>query len=149
MGRMVSLLTLLITAQSLAQAADSSGYFSEQGRGHLTHLLKNTVFFIGALSLVAALFLTLVAKLFHKNGDPRVEEGTEVLPHAECGACGFAGCESYAEAVISDPSVAPNLCVPGGARATAEIAGKTNKTPAARSHMSQFGHEGSLSGLSS
>ncbi|MFN3535126.1 MAG: RnfABCDGE type electron transport complex subunit B, partial [Desulfatiglandales bacterium] len=41
--------------------------------------------------------------------------------------CGYPGCEGYAEAVVNDPSVPPNLCFPGKeevARQVAEITGK-------------------------
>ena len=35
------------------------------------------------------------------------------LPSANCGACGFAGCQAYAEAVVERPDVSTSLCTPG------------------------------------
>ena len=45
--------------------------------------------------------------------NPLIHEVEEVLPKGQCGACGFAGCAAYAEAVVLNPDVPPNLCVPG------------------------------------
>jgi electron transport complex protein RnfB len=59
--------------------------------------------------------------------DPLVERAREALPSANCGACGFAGCQAYAEAVTERPDVAPNLCAPGRmpvASAVAQLTGK-------------------------
>ncbi len=47
------------------------------------------------------------------------------LPQLQCGACGFAGCRPYAQALAAGPA-APDKCVPGGiatAHAIAELAG--------------------------
>ena len=54
--------------------------------------------------------------------DERVALIREVLPGANCGACGFAGCDDYAAALGSDSDVAPNLCPPGGTSVAAQIA---------------------------
>jgi RnfABCDGE-type electron transport complex B subunit len=45
--------------------------------------------------------------------DPKIEEVHAVLPHIECGACGFAGCASYAKAVVEKPDLI-GRCAPGG-----------------------------------
>ncbi|MDD6087892.1 MAG: Fe-S cluster domain-containing protein [Desulfovibrionaceae bacterium] len=75
------------------------------------------------LGLLASAALAFASKIFFVEEDPKVEEVTEVLPGANCGGCGFAGCESYAAAVAHDPAVPANLCVAGGA-ATAEAVGR-------------------------
>ncbi|MBN1129311.1 MAG: Fe-S cluster domain-containing protein [Chitinispirillaceae bacterium] len=90
-------------------------------------LLRTAFIFLVAMSLLFGVVLAIAAKKFFVKVDPRVEKITEVLAHAHCGACGFAGCEQYAEAVIKDPDVAPNLCTPGGktcAQLVAELSGK-------------------------
>jgi electron transport complex protein RnfB len=90
-------------------------------------LILSTLAFLAALSLIFGIVLAFAAKKFFVTTDPRVEKITEVLAHAHCGACGFAGCEQYAEAVIKDPDLAPNLCTPGGkscAELVAELSGK-------------------------
>jgi Na+-translocating ferredoxin:NAD+ oxidoreductase RNF subunit RnfB len=101
------------------------------GQFDTARLLKRTAIFIGVTSLLMAVFLVVIAKLFYRKADPRVAAVLDVLPHAECGACGYAGCESYAEAVVNNPSVPANLCVPGGGRtavAVAALCGKTSAT---------------------
>src|SRR3712207_4280818 len=45
----------------------------------------------------------------------------EALPGANCGGCGFAGCDAYADAVVNG-GAAPNRCPVGGAAAAAKIA---------------------------
>ena len=53
--------------------------------------------------------------------DPKVEQIHSVLPHFDCGACGFAGCSSYAKAVAEKPALIGS-CTPGGAQTSAKIA---------------------------
>ncbi len=53
--------------------------------------------------------------------DPQVEQINQILPHAECGGCGFAGCSQYAAAVQKDPTLI-GKCAPGGAAVAAKIA---------------------------
>ena len=67
------------------------------------------------LGLVAAILLSIASRVFYVKEDPRVEAVLEVLPGANCGGCGFAGCEGYAAAVVSDPDIPANKCCAGGA----------------------------------
>lgn len=76
----------------------------------------------GILGILFGIILMVVSKYFHVDTDPRVAEVLEALPHAHCGACGFAGCEAYAEAVVLDPHVSPDLCIPGGALCAGAVA---------------------------
>lgn len=57
--------------------------------------------------------LAAVAIRFQVPVNPLVERVREALPSANCGACGFAGCMAYAEAVVERPDVPVNLCAPG------------------------------------
>ena len=52
------------------------------------------------IGLVLGLVLAVAAIILHVPVDERVEAVTEVLPGANCGACGFAGCDDYANALI-------------------------------------------------
>ena len=56
---------------------------------------------LGGLGLIFGLVLAAASKLFHVETDPRLEQLNEVLPGANCGGCGYAGCGGYAEAVLS------------------------------------------------
>jgi Na+-translocating ferredoxin:NAD+ oxidoreductase RNF subunit RnfB len=96
--------------------------------------LKSTLIFAAVFLLgISALFglgLAFAAKKFSVKEDPRVDQVSDVLAHAHCGACGYAGCRQYAEAVVLNPEVAPHLCTPGGkatAEAVAKITGKEVK----------------------
>ncbi len=76
---------------------------------------------IGGIGLVAAVALGVAAKKFAVEVDPRELAILEVLPGANCGACGFPGCSGYAKGV-AEGTIAPNLCPPGGADCAAAIA---------------------------
>ena len=67
------------------------------------------------LGLAAAIILAVASRVFYVEEDPRVQAVAEALPGANCGGCGYAGCEGYATAVVNDPSVPANLCCAGGA----------------------------------
>ncbi len=73
---------------------------------------------VSAIGLVCGLGLAVASKLFAVKEDERIELIREVLPGANCGACGCAGCDDYAKAVCEGSS-APNKCIPGG-KATLE-----------------------------
>ncbi len=83
--------------------------------------------FFTLLGLVFGLALAMAAARFQVPVNPLVERVRDRLPSANCGACGFAGCQAYAEAVVERGEVSPNLCIPGRsavAGAVAELTGK-------------------------
>lgn len=85
-------------------------------------------FVVVGLGVIFGLLLGIASNTLFVEVDPRVYEVDEVLPKGQCGACGFAGCLGYADAVVKNPDVPPNLCTPGKeevARKVAEITGKT------------------------
>ena len=57
--------------------------------------------------------LVLAAKLMAVKEDERYPKIRECLPGANCGACGYAGCDGYAKALCEHPNTPTNLCVPG------------------------------------
>jgi len=77
------------------------------------------------LGLVFGLLLAVASKLFEVKTDPRISAIKSELPQANCGGCGYAGCEAYAEAVVKGEAK-PNACTAGGdetAKAIADIMG--------------------------
>ncbi|EFQ24423.1 electron transport complex, RnfABCDGE type, B subunit [Aminomonas paucivorans DSM 12260] len=89
---------------------------------------------LGGLGLVFGLLLAYASKRFHVETDPRVEQVRERLPGANCGGCGFPGCDAYAEAVVLE-GAKPNLCAAGGAElaeALAKIMGVSVEASARR-----------------
>jgi RnfABCDGE-type electron transport complex B subunit len=73
------------------------------------------------------LILAFVNKKFAMEVNPLIHMVEDVLPKGQCGACGFPGCMAYAEAVVEDPDVAPNLCAPGKAVIAEMVAEMTGK----------------------
>jgi Na+-translocating ferredoxin:NAD+ oxidoreductase RNF subunit RnfB len=76
---------------------------------------------LGLLGAAASFGLGIAAKKFSVDVDPKVEEINEVLPQANCGGCGYAGCSNYAEAVVKG-EIGPDKCVAGGDDITAKVA---------------------------
>ena len=71
--------------------------------------------------LLGSVILVLAAKFMAVEEDPRIGEVTSCLPGANCGACGYAGCADYAKAIV-EGGAPVNKCVPGGAKAAADVA---------------------------
>jgi len=90
-------------------------------------VLQFTAAFASGIAAIFGLGLAVTAKKFSVKLDPRIEEVKEVLANAHCGACGYAGCSAYAEAVVTDPDVAVNLCAPGGDKCSEAVARITGK----------------------
>ncbi|HDQ14270.1 MAG TPA: RnfABCDGE type electron transport complex subunit B [Sediminispirochaeta sp.] len=80
---------------------------------------------VAALGGLLGIGLAYASKIFAVKKDERIEELEKALPGANCGACGYAGCAAYAEAIVEE-NAEINLCSPGGAstiKAVAEIMG--------------------------
>lgn len=85
---------------------------------------------IGAVGLVLGALLAVASKIFAVEKDEKAEAIAEVLPGANCGSCGFAGCSAYADE-ISKGNAKINCCSPGGQAVSdkiAEIMGVTAET---------------------
>lgn len=77
---------------------------------------------LGATGLLAALILYFVAQKFKVEEDPRIDQVVEVLPGANCGGCGFAGCRALAEACVKADNLDSLLCPVGGSAVMAQVA---------------------------
>ena len=73
------------------------------------------------LGLLFAIVLLIASIKLKVEVDPKVEEVQQALPNIDCGACGFAGCASYAKAIVADPELL-GACAPGGADTCEAIA---------------------------
>jgi Na+-translocating ferredoxin:NAD+ oxidoreductase RNF subunit RnfB len=76
---------------------------------------------VSAIGFLCAVILAIASKIMHVPVDERTEEIRAVLPGANCGACGYAGCDGYAAALTSEKGAATNLCIPGGDGTSQEI----------------------------
>ena len=68
---------------------------------------------ITGLGAILGLGLAIADKFLTVPKDEKLEELENMMPGANCGGCGFAGCSAYAEAVYQG-KVLPGLCAPGG-----------------------------------
>jgi RnfABCDGE-type electron transport complex B subunit len=82
------------------------------------------------VGLIFGFILAFANKAFAIEVNPLIEIVEEALPKGQCGACGYAGCAAYAEAVVLDPDVPPNLCIPGKKPVADEVAEITGKKSA-------------------
>ena len=76
---------------------------------------------IGLIGGVLGAVLAYASKVFYVAVDPKVEKIAEVLPQANCGACGYPGCSGYSDAIVSKGAPI-NLCSPGGQSVIDQIA---------------------------
>lgn len=80
------------------------------------------VLVVAAIGLVLGLGLAFASKFMAVPTDEREEKIRECLPGANCGACGYTGCDGYAAAIASGEAE-PDKCAPGGAN-TAKALGE-------------------------
>lgn len=80
---------------------------------------------LGIIALIAAVVLYVCSKRFAVEEDPRIGEVAAVLPQANCGGCGFAGCAGLASAIVKaadNGSIEGLSCPVGGSEAMQKIA---------------------------
>ncbi len=65
------------------------------------------------IGLVCAVVLVVASKVMAVKEDERLPAVRDCLPGANCGACGFAGCDGYAKALVEKEGTPTNLCIPG------------------------------------
>ena len=65
------------------------------------------------IGIICAVVLVVASKLMAVKEDERFPAVRDCLPGANCGACGFAGCDGYAKALCEDSTTPTNLCIPG------------------------------------
>ncbi len=64
---------------------------------------------VGVLGIVLGVVIGIVAKVFAVEVDERIEQVEELLPGANCGGCGYAGCADFAKAVVAQKA-SPDQC---------------------------------------
>ena len=76
---------------------------------------------LGALGLLFGGLLAFASRVFAVEKDVRADQILEVLPGANCGGCGYAGCANFAEALV-EGSVTPDGCPVSKEEGKAQIA---------------------------
>ncbi len=79
---------------------------------------------VGALGALLGLGLAVASRALAVKKDKKLEDLESALPGLNCGACGYAGCSAYAEAMLKGEETDLTKCGPGGPE-TAEEIGKT------------------------
>ncbi len=90
-------------------------------------VLFYTILTLCALGVLAAVILYFVAQKFRVEEDPRIDEVEKMLPGANCGGCGFAGCHGMADALVKNDDISSLFCPVGGGecmKAVAKYLGK-------------------------
>lgn len=80
------------------------------------------VIIVSAIGILLGVGLAVASIVMAVPVDEKAEAIVEVLPGANCGACGFSGCSGYAGALSSGKTTETTLCNPGGSEAAANIA---------------------------
>ncbi|MDL2310831.1 RnfABCDGE type electron transport complex subunit B [Peptostreptococcaceae bacterium OttesenSCG-928-C18] len=76
---------------------------------------------LGGLGILFAIILYIASRFFYVPVDERIEAVRNELPGANCGACGFPGCDGLAGAIIND-GASLSACPVGGADLTERLA---------------------------
>ncbi|MBQ4128174.1 MAG: RnfABCDGE type electron transport complex subunit B [Ruminococcus sp.] len=85
---------------------------------------------VAVIGLIIGLVLAVASVIMAVPKDEKAQAVLELLPGANCGACGYSGCEGYAKA-LAKGQAKPGLCSPGGedcTNAVAEILGVEGET---------------------
>lgn len=90
-------------------------------------LIIKALLVLGIMGGIFGAVLAFAAKIFYVEVDPKQEAVRECLAGANCGGCGFPGCDGYAAALVEDPDLPLTLCAAGGtacAQAMGAVLGK-------------------------
>lgn len=89
----------------------------------LIDILKAALF-LGVVCLLIGVIIYLAGHLLHSKNDTKKTKILNILPGTNCGACGYAGCSDYAEAILRD-GVSCDRCSVLGAAEAEEMAALT------------------------
>lgn len=87
------------------------------------------VLVLGLIAFVASLVLYACSRKFYVKEDNRIGLVMELLPHANCGGCGYPGCSGFASAIANAAdigSIEGLSCPVGGIDTMKHIAGVLN-----------------------
>ena len=90
-------------------------------------VLLSTIATLSLLGILSAVILYFVAQKFKVEEDPRIDEVEKMLPGANCGGCGFAGCRAMAEAMVKQDDISALYCPVGGAECMKSMASYLGK----------------------
>ena len=77
---------------------------------------------LGVLGIVLAVILYIIAQKFKIEENPLLEGIVELLPGANCGGCGYPGCQGFADVCMKSDSLDGLLCPVGGNETMKKVA---------------------------
>ncbi|MCK5837896.1 MAG: electron transporter RnfB, partial [Desulfobacula sp.] len=80
-----------------------------------------SILMMGGLGIVIGTILVIASKVFYVYEDPKIVAIDDALPGANCGGCGYPGCNANAEAIVKGLS-GVNSCVAAGEDVALSIA---------------------------
>jgi Na+-translocating ferredoxin:NAD+ oxidoreductase RNF subunit RnfB len=83
--------------------------------------ILTSVLILGGVGLTFGVLIALANKKLKVWEDPRIDQIVDILPGANCGACGLAGCRAFAEGVV-EGVIAPAGCTVMGEGEREELA---------------------------
>ena len=95
-------------------------------------IILYTVIALGAVAILLSAVLYVVAQKFKVYEDPRIDNVEKILPGANCGGCGFAGCRAFAEATVKAEGLDGLFCPVGGNDTMQQVAQTLGKTVEAK-----------------
>ncbi len=101
-------------------------------------MIASSVLTLLGIGSSAAVVLAVASRLLKVEENPKVELVLDALPGANCGGCGFAGCEAYAVAVVVNEDLPANLCSVGGPAVAAKVGELSGKAVVAGEPMVAF-----------
>lgn len=85
-------------------------------------MMLAAILILGGVGLTFGVFIALANKRLWVWEDPRIEIVAQMLPNANCGACGLPGCRAFAEQAVAG-TVAPAQCTVANDASRQAIAG--------------------------
>ncbi len=76
----------------------------------------------GGIALGMGIIIMIAARVFFVPVDEKMKKLVNILPGINCGACGYSGCEEYANALRNGETDDAGKCPVGGAATASELA---------------------------
>jgi len=85
-------------------------------------MILDAILILGGTGLVFGVFIALANRKLWVWEDPRIDVVAQMLPNANCGACGLPGCRAFAEQAVAG-TISPAQCTVANDATHESIAG--------------------------
>lgn len=80
------------------------------------------ILIVAGIGVLCAVLLVVASHFMSVPVDEKEQKVRECLPGANCGACGYTGCDGYAKALADGSETRTNLCIPGSDKVAKDVA---------------------------